>query len=224
MLPQNLLVQYRINQTIKGAVRDTFLIICIGVHKARIVKPQEVDERECISTYCLGYFDVVASLKGVKEEAINVEDGMARRDAGLFAVLISDDEPQIGLKMRRGVPLGPLSHSLSDMLAARGSRLLQMPLYSSLRDCFSHACSGSGQRGRSWGSTTITREAPASHLVNVRRGWRSEHELVPDDKGRPPGAARAPGAGEMRGRTTRVTPPPTRSSDLVPQTPDATRS
>ena len=66
----------------------------------------------------------------MKKEAINVEDGVARRDAGLFAVLISDDEPQIGLKKRRGVPLGPLS----DMLAARGSRLLQMPLYSSLRD------------------------------------------------------------------------------------------
>ena len=220
---QNLPVQYRINQTIKTAARKTFLIIVIGVRKARIIKPQEVDDRECINTNCLGYFDVVASLKGVKKEATNVEDGAARRDAGLRAVLISDDEPQIGLKMRRGVPLGPLS-DITDMLAARGSRLLQMPLRSSLRDCFSHACSGSGQRGRSWGSTTITREAPASHLVNVRRGWRSEHELVPDDKGRPPGAARAPGAGEMRGRTTRVTPPPTRSSDLVPQTPDATRS
>ena len=142
---QNLPVQYRINQTIKTAARKTFLIIVIGVRKARIIKPQEVDDRECINTNCLGYFDVVASLKGVKKEATNVEDGAARRDAGLRAVLISDDEPQIGLKMRRGVPLGPLC----DMLAARGSRLLQMPLYSSLRDCSAcpNTCSESSQLG-----------------------------------------------------------------------------
>lgn len=93
--------------------------------------------------------------------AINVEDGAARRDAGLFAVLISDDEPQIGLKMRRGVPLGPLS----DMLAARGSRLLQMPLYSSLRDCFSHACPSSGSVLGHGAARKDCAKRPASHLA-----------------------------------------------------------